>query len=228
MLWLALFAWLALRLLLLLMEVVQRPLYPWDAWTQWSTKARVFYELRTIVPFVGASQWFASSGGVYFDAAPHYPATVPLTQVWSATLLGAWNDSLINLPWWLTAVAFGLTLYGFLRLQRMSTLFALTGAWLALSLPMFDTHVALAGYADLAMSTYFTLTVLAHALAVPNFRRRAPAHHSPEHRSPRIRCRRVRGARGVAAHCLRLCAAHENGARHWLVQRGRKTGAQLL
>jgi len=167
MLWFALLGWVALRFVLLLNEVLQRPLYPWDAWTQWSTKARVWYELKTIVPFVTASEWFAApGGGAYFDAAPHYPATIPLTQVWSALLLGRWDDALINLPWWLTAVAFGVAIYGFLRQQEMEALFALVGAWLVLSLPIFDAHVALAGYADLAMSTYFTLTALAAFRAV--------------------------------------------------------------
>lgn len=171
--WFALIAWLVLRFSLLLVEVLRRPLYPWDAWTQWATKARVWYELKTMAPFVTASEWLAApSGTVYFDAAPHYPATVPLTQVWSATLLGRWDDALINLPWWLTAVAFGLALYGFLRQQQMSPLVALLGTWLALSLPILDAHVALAGYADLAMSTYLTLTALA---ALRYVRTRDPA-----------------------------------------------------
>jgi hypothetical protein len=161
-LWLAILAWLALRFGLLLIEVLRRPLYPWDAWTQWATKARVWYELRTIVPFGTEAAWLAApAGSVYYDAAPNYPGTVPLTQVWSATLLGRWDDALINLPWWLTAVAFGLALYGFLRQQRIGKLVALIGTWLALSLPILDAHVALAGYADLAMSTYFTLAALA-------------------------------------------------------------------
>jgi hypothetical protein len=160
-LWFALLGWLALRFGLLLVEVLRRPLFPWDAWTQWATKARVWYELRTIVPFGDESTWLTSPvGSVYYDAAPNYPGTVPLTQVWSATLLGRWDDALINLPWWITAVAFGFALYGCLRQARMGPLAALVGAWLALSLPILDAHVALAGYADLAMSTYLTLTAL--------------------------------------------------------------------
>ena len=161
-LWFTVLGWLALRFVLLLAEIVRRPLYPWDAWTQWATKARVWFELGTMAPFVTASEWLAAPGGtVYFDAAPHYPATVPLTQVWSATLVGRWDDALINLPWWLTAVAFGFALYGYLRGQRMGLVGALLGTWLALSLPILDAHVALAGYADLAMATYFTLATLA-------------------------------------------------------------------
>jgi len=160
--WLALLVWLALRFALLLGEVLRRPLYPWDAWTQWATKAKVWFELRTMAPFVNASDWLqATTPGVYFDVAPHYPATVPLTQVWGATLLGRWDDALVNVPWWLTGVAFGFALYGFFARQRFGALTALVGTWLALSLPILDVHIALAGYADLAMATYFTVAVLA-------------------------------------------------------------------
>ena len=104
--WVALLAWLALRYALLLAEVLWRPLYPWDAWTQWATKARVWFELKSMVPFVPLAEWLQPGSAAYIDTAPHYPATVPLLQVWSALLLGRWDDALINLPWWITAVAF--------------------------------------------------------------------------------------------------------------------------
>lgn len=160
--WLALLAWLAVRFALLLTEVLLRPLYPWDAWTQWGTKAKVWFELRSMAPFVGAGQWLqAPDATVYFDAAPHYPATVPLLQLWSALLIGRWDDALVNLPWWLTGVALGLALYGALVQRGFAPLPALTGTWLVLSLPILNVHVALAGYADLAMASYFTLAVLA-------------------------------------------------------------------
>lgn len=161
-LWLALLAWLVLRFALLLNEVLRRPLYPWDAWMEWATKARVWYALKTIVPFGSAAAWMnAPAGSVYYDAAPHVPATVPLVQVWSATLIGRWDDALVNLPWWLAAVAFGIALYGFLRHSGFAQLYALLGTWLAVSLPALDTHVALAGCADLALSACFSLTALA-------------------------------------------------------------------
>ena len=55
-LWLIILGWLTLRFALLLNEIVWRPLFPWDAWMQWGTKARVWFELRTMVPFVTASE----------------------------------------------------------------------------------------------------------------------------------------------------------------------------
>lgn len=70
-LWLLLLAWIALRFALLLGEVLVRPLYPWDAWTQWSTKARVWFELRTMAPFLPAGEWM-------------HPGTLGLLQTWES------------------------------------------------------------------------------------------------------------------------------------------------
>ena len=159
--WLGLLAWLALRYALLLGEVAWRPIYPWDAWTQWATKARVWFELRAMVPFAPLAEWLAAPGTAYIDSAPHYPATVPLLQTWGAVLLGQWDDAHVNLPWWLTAVAFAWAVYGFLVHRGFDRLSALAGTWLVVSLPILNVHAALAGYADLAMATFFTLGALA-------------------------------------------------------------------
>ncbi len=159
--WLALLAWLALRFALLLVDVAWRPLFPWDAWSHWATKARVWFELKTMAPFVGPTEWFQMGGTAYTDFNPQYPATVPLLQVWGATLIGRWDDTLVNLPWWLTGIAFVVAIYGFLAQRGYHALWALTGAWLVASLPILDVHIALAGYADLPMAAYLTLAVLA-------------------------------------------------------------------
>jgi len=159
--WTLLLAWLALRFALLAAEVLWRPLYPWDAWVQWATKARVWYELGRIVPFVHADVWLAGSSGAYFDASPNYPATVPLLQVWSCIALGRWDDSAMNGPWLLMAVALALSVYGALRDAGLALLPALVGAYLVVSLPLLDAHVALAGYADLMMACVYTVAALA-------------------------------------------------------------------
>ena len=159
--WIGLIAWLTLRFLLLAADVAWQPLYPWDAWVQWATKARVWYELGRIAPFVRAEQWFASPGGVYFDAAPNYPATIPLLQVWSCVALGRWDDSAMNWPWLLLLISLTCAVYGALRGEGLAPLAALVAAYLVASLPLLDTHAALAGYADLPMAAVYTLAALA-------------------------------------------------------------------
>ncbi len=76
-----------------------------------------------MAPFVNWADWFASLGAAgYYDAAPHYPATVPLTQVWGALLVGRWDDALVNFPWWVNGLALGLAVYG--ALEKRSFRFA--------------------------------------------------------------------------------------------------------
>ena len=159
--WRLLLAWLAVRFILLGIEVVSRPLYPWDAWTQWATKARVWYELGYLAPFARVSGWLAANGAAYFDAAPEYPPTMPLLQVWSCLALGRWDDVLMNWPWWQIGVALTLAVYGGLRSLGVAALAALVGAFLVASLPLANAHVALAGYADLPLAAWYTAAALA-------------------------------------------------------------------
>jgi hypothetical protein len=160
-LWFALLAWLALRFAMLAVEVLSRPLYPWDAWTQWATKARVWYELGHLAPFARFAEWYAAGGAVYFDASPEYPPTMPLLQVWNCLMLGRWDDTLMNMPWWQMAVALALAVYGGLRLQDVAALPAFIATFLVATLPLANVHVALAGYADLPLAAFYTAAALA-------------------------------------------------------------------
>ena len=159
--WRLFVAWMAIRYASLALEVSWQPLYPWDAWIQWATKARVWYEKGAITPFARTAAWFAAGGSVWFDASPEYPPTVPLLQVWTCIALGRWDDALMNWPWWQFSVALTLAIYGALREQEVPALPALIGAFLVASLPLANVHVALAGYADLPMAAYYTGAVLA-------------------------------------------------------------------
>ena len=159
--WRFVVGWLALRFVLLGLAVSWQPLYPWDAWIQWATKARVWYELGQIAPFALPDGWFAANGAAYFDAAPFYPPTMPLLQVWANLALGRWDDALMNWPWWQIALALVLAVYGGLRRLGTSAVSALVGALVVASLPLANAHVALAGYADLPLAAYFTVATLA-------------------------------------------------------------------
>lgn len=157
-LWWLFVALIATHLALAASEIVLRPLFPWDAWTQWATKARVWFELQRIVPFTDLAHW---STATYIDAAPNYPANVPLMQVWACITLGYWDDSLMNLPFLSIALALGLGFYGQLRYAGHGALFAIAGTYALLSLPLLDTHVALAGYADFPLATFYGLAAIA-------------------------------------------------------------------
>ncbi|MDX9768355.1 MAG: hypothetical protein RBT51_13510 [Ectothiorhodospiraceae bacterium] len=142
------------------LEVVVRPVYPVDAVTAWSNRARIWFETGSLAtPFTG-DWWIGSLQGAYLSAGRDYPKTVPLIQIWVAAALGRWDDALVNLPWVLCWASLGLAFYGQARLARVAVLPALLFTYLLLSMPMLNTHAALAGYADLWLTATFGLCSL--------------------------------------------------------------------
>jgi hypothetical protein len=86
---------------------------------------------------------------------PDYPISAPLLQAWVATALGEWHESWVNIPWLLLWIALGLIFYGQARLSGISAVVAIPAAYLLLSMPYLNIHVALAGYADLLMAACY-------------------------------------------------------------------------
>lgn len=161
-LWLALLALTTVRLAGLGLEIAWQPLFPWDAWSHWATKARVWFELGQLVPFVPAQEWLSQSTLLaYTDRASHYPPAVPLLQTWMAFGLGRWDDTLINLPWLGAGIALLLGFYGQARHWGMAPLYALAATYFLASIPMLDTHIALAGDADLFLAAVYGLAAVA-------------------------------------------------------------------
>lgn len=156
-------ALIAIRIGTLAVDVLLRPLFAWDAWSQWGTKAKVWSSLREIAPFMGYDEWLARTRPGYTDTAPNYPATIPLLQTWMTLVLGRWDDALMNLPWLAAFVALGAGLYGQMRRLGAGASWSIVATYLVLSLPLLDTHVALAGYADLHVAAAYALAVLALA-----------------------------------------------------------------
>lgn len=160
-----LLAALVVRFAGLLLEIVWRPLFPWDAWMQWATKARVWFEMGTMAPFVPLAEWVgADAAKVFTDPNPGYPGTVPLLQVWSALAIGRWDDALMNVPWFACGVALAFAFYGQVRAWGVSAFLAMVGTYLLMSMPFLNAHVALAGYAELHMAAIYGLAAMAFFL----------------------------------------------------------------
>lgn len=146
----------------LALEVWLRPLTPWDAWTVWGLRAKLWTELGYLAPFVEPEVWLNDpSGEVYTGIAWDYPLTVSLIQTWAALAWGEWFAGAANLPWLLCALALALGFHGQARRAGVGVLTAMIGVYLLLSLPLLNVHVALAGYADLWMAATFGLASLA-------------------------------------------------------------------
>jgi hypothetical protein len=153
---------LAMRFAGLTLEVLWRPLYPWDAFVHWAPKARVWYELRYLVPFESPQAWLARPDNTAYTSIDwNYPPTIPLIQLWTALAFPRWDDALINLPWVACAVALGLAFYGQARIWGVKALPAMTFTYMLLSLPFLNAQVALAGYAELWLAAVYGLAAMA-------------------------------------------------------------------
>jgi hypothetical protein len=162
MLFALLLVWVLVRLSGLTLEVWWRPLYPWDAWTTWAVRARAWAELQSLVPFISPEVWLSGpSTSAYTISAWAYPSTVSLFATWPALAYGAWNETAANLPWIGCALALLFGFYGQARRWGASPLEALVAIWLLASLPLLNTHIALAGYADLWLGTLLGLALMA-------------------------------------------------------------------
>jgi hypothetical protein len=153
---------LLVRLAGLATELWLRPLTPWDAWTVWGLRARLWTELGHLAPFVDPNTWLNDpTGEAYTGIAWHYPLTVSLIQTWAALAWGGWSAGAANLPWLLCALALALGLYGQARQAGVGALAATVGVYLLLTLPLLNAHIALAGYADLWLAATFGLAAMA-------------------------------------------------------------------
>jgi hypothetical protein len=152
----------AARVATLGLEILWRPLFPWDATMHWATKAKVWFELGYMAPFVENTAWLNTVGeGVFTDRHPDYPATIPLLQVWMSLAVGRWDESLMNLPWLLCFIALGFAFYGQLRTAGVGALTSIAFTYLLLSMPLLNIHVALAGYADLFLGAAYCAALMA-------------------------------------------------------------------
>lgn len=156
---------LAVRYAGILMEIIWRPLYPWDAWMNWAPKARVWFELKELVPFVNSNDWLEANTREFTytlgnPTSSIYPPTVPLIQSWAALSMGQWLDNLVNIPWFLCTLSLGFAFYGQSRNIGAPSHISMLITYLLLSMPFVNIHTALAGYADIWMAAYYGLAAM--------------------------------------------------------------------
>ena len=140
------------HLLLVAQELMLRPTFPWDAWRGWDPKVIQFFVNRSLdAPMYTIGNY----GEVSTNAL-----------LWMMLASETTHEPFLHLPWLFAYVALAAMVYGYLR-ERYSNLLATLGAYMVMSLPYLNSHVALAGYADIWVALAFTVG----ALALSDFRR---------------------------------------------------------
>ena len=148
----------AMHLIFVTVEVFTLAVYPWDAWTVWVYRAKAWFLAGGMVEFVSSTDWIvAPSVDTYTIDAWGHPLFSSVIPYWSALSLGRWSETLVNLPVLFAGLAIGLALYGQCREYGLSVTISMIACYLLYSIPIFGTHIALAGYADIWMSGFVGL-----------------------------------------------------------------------
>jgi hypothetical protein len=145
---------LGLHLVLGAVEVFYRPIFPWDAWLNWMYRAKAWYLSGAITDFDAVALWSegAEPANTYAVAGHDYPRLLPLVAFSVALLLGAWSETLVNLPTLALGGLLAAATYMVARRHGMAAFPALCVAYLVLSTPLVGAHLSLAGQADIWMT----------------------------------------------------------------------------
>jgi hypothetical protein len=160
--WWMLLAVIVVRLLMLGAEAALRPVFPWDAWSAWAVKPKSWMLLGRADEYVPLSTWLTDpAASVRTNAAWNYPEWLAWIEVWFASAAGGWNEPLVDVAWCGAFTALAMAAYGYWRGAGLAPLVALGLTYALVSLPLLETHVALAGYADLWVGVTLGLAVFA-------------------------------------------------------------------
>lgn len=142
-------------------DLLSKPVFPWDGWYSWSSKAKVFYFAKEIIPLypIHFGFWGFDTPNVALVGAYHHPYFVSLVQSYVALAWGAWDDNIINIPWLGCSLAMALSVFGGMRYLGGGFLLSTTACYATISLPILDAHVSLGSYADLWVSLVLFIVV---------------------------------------------------------------------
>ncbi len=154
--------WMGIHFLFFTVEIFTQPLFPWDAWTVWAYRAKAWFLSGGITEVVSPASWLtATSTDTFTSAAWSYPLLPSIITYWTALSLGAWSETLINLPTLFLGMAMGMALFGQCRESGFSVTTSLLCCYMLYSIPLFGNHIALAGYADIWLAGFTGLGFVA-------------------------------------------------------------------
>jgi hypothetical protein len=75
-------------LLLVAIEILYCPVFPWDAWSSWIYRAKAWYSMGEVVSLDSPAAWARGTGdSAYAVAGNNYPTFLPVVTLWAATAL---------------------------------------------------------------------------------------------------------------------------------------------
>ncbi len=154
-------AWAGVKLGSIFVEAGLRPIFGWDAWTNWSVGAKLFYYTKSLMLDVSPQDFF-TRGAVQRLTA--YPLHNPLMQTWLGLWAGSFDEVLVK--FWSPVYMLCLSVYLYhvicREFNRLTSMALLT---IFLSSPLLSYH-AVEAYSDLTLSTYLFLALTSFLYAM--------------------------------------------------------------
>lgn len=154
--------WMLLRLSSLGAEIILQPLYPWDAYTSWLAKARLWYLSDQILPMIDHWAWMGEYNmpkRIYVHGSAGERSYLSYLTLWLSLAVGQWDEGISLLSWLMAIVAIMFGMIGQLRAIGLPSIMIVISALILLLIPILDSHIALPGYADLWVAAFVVLGV---------------------------------------------------------------------
>ncbi len=148
--------WIGVKIVTILAETDLLPIYAWDAWTNWSVGAKLFYYNKSLLLDASSQDFFA--GGAVLRITS-YPLHNPLMQTWISLWLGGFDEVQVKFWTFLYLVSLVVFLYD-LASKELGHLTALALTIIFLSSPLLSYH-AIEVYSDLPLGTYLFFALAA-------------------------------------------------------------------
>lgn len=148
----ALILLISVHLILILIAQSSPETFPWDAFTTWLYRAKLWVLTDQLLTLTSTAQWLALGATGYTIEAAHYPYSVSALAAFAATLGGDWHSPSASLPWLAASLASCTLMAGLCRqIAYKKSCIPAIGAALLLIAPINLVHSMLPGYADLWM-----------------------------------------------------------------------------
>ena len=147
---LALVCLIGVYLLLVLINNLNRDIFPWDAFTTWMYRAKAWVVSNQAIEFQPLLPWLADETSGYPLAAAHYPISISAVAAFGPSLTGTWDAAPASIPWFFAMAACALMMIGLCKVQIPHHFgAALSGGAMLITIPLVHIHGMLAGYADI-------------------------------------------------------------------------------
>ncbi len=147
--------WIIAKMGSVFVETYLRPIFAWDAWANWSARAKVFYYSESLLLDAPHEEFFGK--GVVLSILT-YPLNSIMMQVWMSLWTGEFDEVLVKM--WSPFYLLSITVYLYIFTSRkINRLFSLLFVTIFISSPLMSYH-GIEVYSDLMVGAYLFLSLV--------------------------------------------------------------------